>query len=92
MLDLVIYILNQLISLYASIMLIYCLLTWVIRDSSNRIMAFLAKITEPPLIPIKHFLWRFEYFRRSPVDFSPLILFFLLRLLVSALNYLASYI
>ncbi len=89
MLDFLIYIVNHIISLYATLMLIYCLLTWVIRDPANKLMMILGKITEPPLKPIKRFLWRYDYFRRSPIDFSPLILFFLLRLAVSGLNYLA---
>lgn len=90
MLDLLIFIINQIISLYAAILLIYCLLTWVIRDPSNKMMEVLSKIVDPPLTPIKRFLWRFDFFRRSPIDFSPLILFFLLRLLTSALSYLAA--
>lgn len=89
MFDFFIYLISQLISLYALIMLVYCLLSWVIRDPSNRLMTVLSIIAEPPLHPIKKFLWRFDFFRRSPVDFSPVILFFLLRLLVSALAYLA---
>ena len=55
MLDFLIYIVNHIISLYATLMLIYCLLTWVIRDPANKLMMILGKITEPPLKPIKRF-------------------------------------
>ena len=89
MIDILIYFMTWLISLYATIMLIYCLITFVIRDPNNGVRAALGKITEPPLRPIQRFLWRFEFFRRSPVDFSPVILFFLLRLVVGLLNQLA---
>lgn len=89
MLYILIYVLNALISLYATIMLIYCLSTWFIRDRSNGFIRVLAAITEPPLYPIRKFLSRFYYFQNSPVDFSPLILFFLLRIVVSLLSRLA---
>ncbi|MBQ7035245.1 MAG: YggT family protein [Clostridia bacterium] len=85
MIPLLILILNQIITLYAAIVLIYCLCSWFIRDNSNRFMQILAMISEPPLIPIRRFLWRFEFFRNSPVDFSPLVLFLLLRGLLSLL-------
>ncbi len=82
MLGLIVYIVDKLITIYAGIMLIYCLAGWFIRDPNNRFMRMLATITEPPLVPIRRLLWRVEYFRNSPVDFSPLILFLLLRLFV----------
>ncbi len=84
------YVLSRLISIYAAIMLIYCLSTWFIRDPQNGFIRLLASITEPPLVPIRRFLSRFYYFQNSPVDFSPLILFFFLRLLVSAVSWLAG--
>lgn len=82
MLPLIIYLLNRLISLYAAIMLIYCLAGWFIRDPNNKFMKGLALVAEPPLTPIRRFLWRFDFFRNSPVDYSPLILFLLLRVFV----------
>ena len=74
------------ITLYAMVMLIYCLSTWFIRDPSNLFIRVLAYVTEPPLEPIRRFLRRFSYFEHSPVDFSPLILFFLLRILVNLIS------
>lgn len=85
MFEFIIYLINQLISIYAGIMLIYCLLGWFIRDPFNKFMRALAAITEPPLIPIRNLMHRFEFFRNSPVDFSPLVLFLLLRVLVGIL-------
>jgi len=89
LLQLALYIIERLISLYAVIMLIYCLSTWFIRDPSNRFISVLAAITEPPLVPIRRFLSRFSYFQNSPIDFSPLILFLLLRVFISLLTRLA---
>lgn len=76
-------ILERLISVYALIMLIYCVTTWVIRDPYNKFLRILAFIAEPPLKPISNFLGRFSFFRNSPIDFAPLILFFILRFAVS---------
>ncbi len=92
MFDIALYVVNQLISLYGAIMLIYCLCSWLIRDPSNKFMQILAMITEPALKPIKKLLWRIEFFRRSPVDFSPLVLFLILRVLVSLLGRLSYYV
>ncbi len=85
MIDLIIFFLIRAISLYALIMLVYCLAGWFIRDPSNKFMAGLGKITEPLLDPIRQLLWKADFFRNSPVDFSPLILFFLLQIVVRAL-------
>ncbi len=87
-----IYLISQLISLYALVMLIYCLTTWFIRDPANRFVRFLAFFTEPPLEPIRRLLRRFSYFENSPVDFSPLILFFLLRILMNLLSRIGSFL
>ncbi|MBQ8894090.1 MAG: YggT family protein [Clostridia bacterium] len=91
MLSILIELLKWLISIYATFMLVYCLLTWFIRDRSNSFMRVLAGIAEPPLLPIRNFLNRFYYFQNSPVDFSPLILFFFLRIIISLLTWLSRY-
>ncbi len=82
------FIISRLISLYATIMLIYCLCSWFIRNPANPFMRFLGIIVEPPLRPIRNFLNRFEFFRNSPVDFSSLVLFLLLRLFLGILSIL----
>ena len=70
-------------------MLIYCLAGWFIRNRDNKIYRFFAKIAEPPLYPIRLILHRFEYFRNSPIDFSPLVMYLLLHLLVRLLQEVA---
>ncbi len=92
MLYILAYVLSRIVSIYAAIMLLYCLSTWFIRDPRNKFIRVLAAIAEPPLVPIRNFLNRYYYFQNSPVDFSPLILFFLLRLLVSLISWLAGYL
>ncbi len=83
--SIILFIISRLISLYATVLLIYCLCSWFIRDPSNPFMRFMGIFTEPLLKPIRNFLNRYEYFRNSPVDFSSLILFLLLRLLLNIL-------
>lgn len=92
MLYILAYVLSRIVSIYAVVMLLYCLSTWFIRDPSNKFIRILAAVAEPPLVPIRRFLNRFYYFQNSPVDFSPLILFFLLRMLVSLVGWLARYL
>ncbi len=88
----VLSILYQIISWYSFFMLIYCLVGWFIRDRSNKFYRFFAKIAEPPLHPIRLFLRRFEYFRNSPVDFSPLVMFLALQAIVRLMQYVAVYL
>ena len=92
MLRSIVYILQNIISIYAAIMLVYCLAGWFVRDPNNRFMRALGIVAEPPLIPIRRLLWRMEYFRNSPVDFSPLFLFLLLRLVVGFLGRLPGWL
>ncbi|MBQ7090777.1 MAG: YggT family protein [Clostridia bacterium] len=73
-------------------MLIYCLVGWFIRDRGNKFYRFFAKIAEPPLYPIRKILHRFDYFRNSPIDFSPLVMFLALHLLVRLMQQLAVYL
>lgn len=91
MFEFFIYLINRLISIYAGVMLVYCLLGWFIRDPFNKVMCALASVTEPPLVPIRNLMNRIEFFRNSPVDYSPLILFLLLRTLVSILGKLPGW-
>ena len=86
MVGFIIYVINRLIGIYAGIMLVYCLLGWFVRDPSNKFMHALAAITEPPLVPIRNLMHRVEFFRNSPVDYSPLVLFLLLRAVVGILG------
>lgn len=85
MFDLLILILYWIISIYATIMLFYCLCGWYIRNPENKFMKVLAFVTEPPLRPIRKLLHRAAFFRSSPVDFSPLILFLILQIIVKFL-------
>lgn len=58
------------------------IMSWFIRDLSNPIARFLYEITEPLLAPIRSLLQALGL-GGTMFDFSPLVLFFLLRMLQS---------
>lgn len=87
--NLIIYLISALISIYASVLLIYCITTWFIHDPSNLFLKALSSVTEPLLKPIRTLLYRFEFFRNSPIDFSSLMLFFILQIITNLLNRLS---
>lgn len=58
-------------------LLVYCLLSWIL-PPYNKVMATLSRIVDPLLRPIRAVLFRI--FPRMPLDFSALVLFFLLNI------------
>ena len=79
--------------LYAAIdfaeilIVIRCVLSFV-PDWNNRFTAFIYSVTEPILRPCRTILNQFELIRRFPVDFSPILAFFLLGLTARVLSML----
>lgn len=69
-----------LISVYYWLLLGRVLLSWIIQDPDNKFYQFLYSITEPLLAPIRKIL------PSMGLDISPLILFFVLRILSSILS------
>ncbi|HHZ14666.1 MAG TPA: YggT family protein [Candidatus Cloacimonetes bacterium] len=65
----------SLIRVYYSLLLIRVLLSWIIPDRENKFYQFLYSITEPLLAPIRRIL------PSMGLDISPIILFFVLRLI-----------
>lgn len=59
-------------------LLVYCLLSWIL-PPYNKVMMFLSRFVDPLLRPIRTLLFRI--FPRMPLDFSALVLFFLLNIL-----------
>ena len=71
-------------------MFIHAILSWVApaQGSVGPIRAFINAVTETVTRPVRLFLDRFEWARRSPLDFSFLITFMLLSLLSFILSVL----
>jgi YggT family protein len=86
---LLIFLLKVILTVYAVLMLIYCLCGWYIRNPQNKFMRFLGIFVEPPLKPIRMLLMKGEFFRNSPVDFSPLILYLILQVIIRVIDKIA---
>ncbi|MEG0770904.1 MAG: YggT family protein [Clostridia bacterium] len=48
---------------------------------SNRFFDIIISLTEPILTPIRNFLFKSEVLRSLPIDFSPLVVFFVIGIL-----------
>ena len=69
-----------LITLYSYVVLIRVLISWFNPNPDNPIVQFLRGVTDPALDLVRSFLPRF--FWSTGIDFTPIVLFFLLRLVV----------
>ena len=71
----------RLIEILQILILIRCVLSWFMpRGSSNVIMMFLYRITDPILAPIQKAMYR-NMQGGMGIDFSPIIAFILLRII-----------
>ena len=73
-----------LITIYSYVVLIRVLISWFNPSPHNPIVQFLRGVTDPALDTVRSFLPRF--FWSTGIDFTPIVLFFLLRLVVIFLH------
>ena len=73
-----------LITIYSYVVLIRVLISWFNPSPHNPIVQFLRGVTDPALDTVRSFLPRF--FWSTGIDFTPIVLFFLLRLVVVFLH------
>ncbi|MDO5576053.1 MAG: YggT family protein [Fibrobacter sp.] len=64
--------------LYEFVLVIRVLMSWISIDSFNPVVIWINRLTEPVLEPIRRLL------PQGPIDFSPLIVLLLIRLLETA--------
>ncbi|MXY82546.1 MAG: YggT family protein [Gemmatimonadetes bacterium] len=69
-----------LITIYSYVVLIRVLISWFNPSPHNPLVQFLRGVTDPALDTVRSFLPRF--FWSTGIDFTPIVLFFLLRLVV----------
>ena len=76
----------NLVRLYSGVLFLYCVLSWFLTPQS-KLMRFLQALVDPLLAPIRALLDRIFHVRRSMLrmDFSPLVLYFILQLLIRLL-------
>ena len=75
------YIIDNLLYVFNLVLLIYCVCSWVIRDPYNKLYRFLSVICDPVLNPIRALLQHIPFLQRVPIDISPVVLMYLVRLL-----------
>ncbi len=73
-----------LITIYSYVVLIRVLISWFNPSPHNPLVQFLRGVTDPALDTVRSFLPRF--FWSTGIDFTPIVLFFLLKLFVVFLN------
>jgi len=73
-----------LITIYSYVVLIRVLISWFNPSPHNPLVQFLRGVTDPALDTVRSFLPRF--FWSTGIDFTPIVLFFLLRLVVVFLH------
>ena len=72
-----VYAIFSLISLFELVLVARAIFSWLPSLHDTKVYELVYRLTEPLLQPIRDFLFRFDFFRRLPIDFSMLILFLL---------------
>ena len=75
-----------LITIYSYVVLIRVLISWFNPSPHNPLVQFLRGVTDPALDAVRSFLPRF--FWSTGIDFTPIVLFFLLNLVIAFLNHI----
>lgn len=75
------YIIIRLVDIFSIVLFIRCILSWIMPGQYNRLTSFFFEVTEPVVAPVRKLLYRIEFFRSIPVDFSCLATMLLLELI-----------
>lgn len=76
---------GAIIEAFSIVLLVYCVSSWFIRDPYNKFMRILSMIVDPVLDPIRAITRKISFLNELPIDFAPLILFFILEIIASLL-------
>ena len=74
-------VLFALLNVYEFILIARALISWFPIDQGNPIVSFLYTVTEPILAPVRNLLMRIPALQSIPIDFSILVVFFLISIL-----------
>ena len=77
-----------LINIICVLIVIRSLLSWLPLGENNIIISFLNTVTEPVISPIRKLLFKLEFTRELPVDFSPMVAIILLCLISNLISQL----
>ena len=85
-------VLSILLYAFDFLLLVRAVCSWVPDFRNSVVYNFSFRITEPVLVPIRKFMWRFDFTRRCPIDLSFIVLVLLTRALDKLLAYLFVYL
>lgn len=77
-----------LVELLSILIVVRALISWLPLSEDNKFNSFLVMMTEPIMEPIRKLLYKFEFTRELPVDFSPVVAIILLGIISSILKFL----
>lgn len=76
------YALYKLLDLLLFIIFVQCIMTWIPGATNTKLYDILSNITDPIQDPIRSVIYRYL---NSPLDFTPIIAFFLIRFVQRAI-------
>ncbi len=82
----ILYVIIRLLGLLQWLLIFRALVSWFPQVRYSRIGEFLYEITEPMVAPCRNFLSRFRALNTMPIDFAPLMAFFILVFLQALLS------
>lgn len=82
----IVYVTFRLLDLLEWLLIFRALASWFTQVQQSRIGELLYTVTEPIVAPFRSLLMRFSSLRSMPLDFSPLLAFFVLELLKAFLR------
>lgn len=82
----IVYVTFRLLDLLEWLLIFRALASWFPQVQQSRIGELLYTVTEPMVAPFRSLLMRFSSLRSMPLDFSPLLAFFVLELLKAFLR------
>jgi len=65
-----------------AMLFIRAILSWFPMDRGSKITEIIAFFTEPLLSPVRSLLFKFEPMRRMPLDFSTIIVYLIIEILI----------
>lgn len=81
---------SWLIDLINFLILVSAILSWFPINGNSRLLNILFMLTEPVLAPARKLLYRFEFTRNLPVDFSPIVAMLFLGVISYIVNLIAA--
>lgn len=76
---------SYILRFFQIMLFVRAIVSWFPIDRGSKFIEFLTFFTEPLLLPVRQFLHRFQGLRQLPIDFSTIIVYFILEILITFL-------